>query len=95
MPGSLTLCAGKHEDFAAQICREQLKGKADLGAGMRWEWHTNPSGPHDYGDALTMCYVAAAWGGIGTGGQRKTPPPPTSRPRTAAPSRVASVEWEE
>jgi hypothetical protein len=95
MPGSLTLCAGNHREFADQICREQLKGKADMGAGMRWEWHTSPSGPHDYGDCMAMADMGAAWAGIGTGGQARPPERIVSRPRTGTPSRVSSVEWEE
>ena len=67
-PGGVTLFAGRHNDFAEEICREQLQGKGMVGGEMLWNWHTQP-GPHDYGDVLTMCYVAAAWQGIGTQGR--------------------------
>jgi hypothetical protein len=67
-PGSCSLPAGHHRDFAEQICREQLAGKGEIGGAMQWVWHTQP-GPHDYGDCMAMCFAGAAWGGIGTGGQ--------------------------
>ena len=66
-PGSCTLPQGVHRDFAEQICREQLQGKAEIGGQMTWVWNTAP-GPHDYGDCMTMCFVGAAFHGIGTGG---------------------------
>ena len=66
-PGSCSLPAGHHREFAEQVCREQLAGKAEMGGKMRWEWHKAP-GKNDYCDAMTMCYMAAAFAGIGTGG---------------------------
>ena len=69
-PGSCSLPRGQHRDFAEQICREQLQGKAEIGGATVWVWNTAP-GPHDYGDAMTMCFMGAAFaGGIGTGGAR-------------------------
>jgi hypothetical protein len=69
-PGSCSLPAGEHREFAEQICRDELIGKADLGAGMRWEWHKQP-GPNDYGDCMAMAYMGAAWNNIGTGGETR------------------------
>jgi hypothetical protein len=66
LPGSCSLPAGNHRDFADQLCREPLKWKAETPAGMRWEYGSAP-GPHDYGDCMTMSYVAAALLGIDTG----------------------------
>lgn len=74
-PGSCSLPAGHHREFAEQICREQLGGKGEVGGQMVWTWHTLP-GAHDYGDCMSMCYMGAAWGGIGTGGT-----PTIQRPR--------------
>jgi hypothetical protein len=99
-PGSLSLYqppAGRHHrDFAEQVTREKLLDKSPhkVTGLPQWIWSSQP-GWHDYGDALTMCYVAAAWAGIGTGGQARPPAPIVSRPRTGTPSRVSSVEWEE
>jgi hypothetical protein len=67
-PGSCALPAGNHREFAEQICREQLAGKGEIGGAMQWVWHTQP-GPHDFGDCMAMAFMAAAWQGIGTGGQ--------------------------
>ena len=68
-PGSLSLFDGaRHVEFAEQICREKLLEKLPGQYGTVWRWATAP-GWHDYGDALTMCYVAATCGGIGTSGQ--------------------------
>lgn len=65
-PGGLSLYdGGRHSEFAEQICRERLLEKLAGQYGMVWRWATQP-GWHDYADALTMCYVAAAWNGIGT-----------------------------
>lgn len=74
-PGSCSLPRGHHRDFAEQICREQLQGKGEVGGQMTWVWNTAP-GPHDYGDAMTMCFMGAAFhSGIGTGGTNfRTPP---------------------
>ena len=64
-PGSLSLFAGRHVEFAEQICREKLLEKLQGQYGPVWRWGTAP-GWHDYGDAVTMCYVAACWQGVGT-----------------------------
>jgi hypothetical protein len=84
-PGSLSLYqpgpAHHHRDFAEQVTRERLIDKSPhkITGQPEWTWATMP-GRHDYGDALTMCFVAAAWGGIGTGGDTK--------PVAKAPARV-------
>lgn len=70
-PGSCSLPQGRHNEFAMQICREPLIGKSDMGAGMRWEWGSQP-GPHDYGDVMMMMFAGAAYCGIGTSGQIQT-----------------------
>jgi hypothetical protein len=64
-PGSLSLFAGRHVEFAEQVCREKLLEKLIGQYGAVWRWATAP-GWHDYGDAVTLNYVAAAWSGIGT-----------------------------
>ena len=67
-PGSLSLPdEGRHVDFAEQVTRERLLEKLAGAYGPVWRWRTAP-GRHDYGDAVTMAYVGAAWGGIGTAG---------------------------
>jgi len=65
-PGSCSLPRGSHPDFAAQVTREQLSGKDDIGGRMVWVWNTAP-GPHDYGDCMHMAYMGASISGIGTG----------------------------
>jgi hypothetical protein len=67
-PGACSIFAGHHRDFSEQICRERLSEKLISKTGMIWRFITMP-GRHDYGDAMTGCYVAAAWHGIGAGGQ--------------------------
>ena len=69
-PGSCSLPAGSHRTFAEQICREQLAGKGEIGGQIRWVWNTQP-GAHDYGDCMSMCYMGAAFNGIGTGGRAR------------------------
>ena len=69
-PGTCSIYAGHHRDFAEQCSREKLVEKLEGKAGMYWRWNSAP-GKHDYGDALTMAYVAAAWQGIGTSGPPK------------------------
>ncbi len=65
-PGSISLFDGaRHSEFAEQVTREKLLEKIKGQYGYIWRWVTAP-GWHDYGDALTMCYVASAWAGIGT-----------------------------
>jgi hypothetical protein len=71
-PGSLSLFAGHHGEFAAQVARYKLMGKGNVGGEMQWNWHTAP-GPHDYADVVAQAYAAAAWQGIGTGGQQVKP----------------------
>jgi len=71
-PGSGDLPKGNHREFAEQICREQLAGKVELNGKMIYDWKTAP-GPHDFGDADTMCFVGAAVAGIGTGGGSTRP----------------------
>ena len=71
-PGSCSLPAGNHADFATQVTREQLAGKDDIGGKQVWVWNTAP-GPHDYGDCMQMVYMAAASVGIGTGGMKPQP----------------------
>ena len=69
-PGSCSLPVGRHDDFAAQVCREQLRGKDEIGGRTVWVWETAP-GPHDYGDCMAMAYMGAAMVGIGTGGYQE------------------------
>jgi len=71
-PGSCSLPTGQHREFAEQVCREQLAGKDDVGGRTVWVWNTAP-GKHDFDDCMTLGYVGAAWGGIGTGGQVTRP----------------------
>jgi hypothetical protein len=66
-PGSCSLPKGNHREFATQICREQLAGCDQVGGQTIWVWNTQP-GRHDYGDVMGMCFMGAAWNGIGTGG---------------------------
>jgi len=67
-PGSLSLYeGGRHREFADHIVREKLIEKLHGNTGDVWKWHAGP-GWHDWGDAVTMAYVGAAWNGIGTGG---------------------------
>jgi hypothetical protein len=85
-PGSCSLPRGSHPDFAAQVTREQLAGKDDIGGRTVWVWNTAP-GAHDYGDCMHMAYMGAAVAGIGTGGQVVK--------RAAAPRRVCRVPLSE
>ena len=79
-PGSLSLFEGRHSEFAEQVCRERLVEKLQSEYGPIWRWHTAP-GWHDYGDAVTMTYVGAAWGGIGTAGSMAQPVAPKAHVR--------------
>lgn len=71
-PGTCDLPRGNHVDFAEQVCREQLAGKAEAAGIWVYVWNTLP-GAHDFGDCMTMAFAAAAMGGIGTGGQQQRP----------------------
>jgi len=85
-PGSLSLPVGHHGEFADQVTRERLIEKLHGNTGTVWIWHTAP-GWHDWGDCLYMCYVGAAWSGIGTGG-RVTIQRKARRPRGARHVRI-------
>lgn len=63
-PGCLSLFAGKHVRFSEQVAAETLASKGEIGGQARWEWVSK--GPHDFGDAVTMCYAGAAFWGLGT-----------------------------
>ena len=69
-PGACDLPAGLHRDFAEQICREQLVGKAEIGKTWAYVWNTL-SGAHDFGDCMMMLFALAGIEGIGTGGMVK------------------------
>jgi len=69
-PGSCSLFRGSHREFADQICRETLAGKAETAGTWVYVWNTK-AGPHDYGDCMAMLFACAAILGIGTGGQQK------------------------
>ncbi len=84
-PGSLSLFEGRHSEFAEQICRERLVEKLMGEYGPVWRWHTAP-GWHDFGDAVTMTYVGAAWGGIGTAGSMAQPVAPKAHVRILRPN---------
>lgn len=67
-PGSISLPAGYHKEFAEQICREQLTLKqVDSAGGIVWNWHT-ASGAHDFGDVMAQTFMGAAHSGIGSSG---------------------------
>jgi hypothetical protein len=66
--GGFTLYAGRHRDFAEQVCAEKLVHKGDIGGGLRWEWARQPGSQWDWGDALTGCWVAAAVSGLSASG---------------------------
>jgi len=67
-PGSCIIHAGDHEtEFATQVSMKRLIGKLSTSKGVRYDW-ADRVGDQDYGDAIGMCWAAAAWGGIGTGG---------------------------
>jgi hypothetical protein len=82
-PGSLSLFeSARHREFAAQVTREKLVEKLSGQYGPVWRWHVAP-GWHDWGDAVTMLYAGAAWGGVGTGGY-VAPAKPTRKRYTQA-----------
>lgn len=84
-PGSCSLPRGNHGDFAEQVSRELLTGKTEVGGRVVWVWKTLP-GAHDYGDCMTMNYVAAARAGIGTAGY-------VPRPQRRRETRKAKVDY--
>lgn len=71
-PGSCSLPAGNHAEFADQILAEPLIGKHPGPLGMEWLFTRKP-GKNDLSDAMVMAYAAAAWSGIGTGGGQQQP----------------------
>jgi hypothetical protein len=70
-PGALSLPAGIHGEFAAQVTNERLLGKGDVGGLTFWNFKRLP-GRNDFGDALAQGYALAAFGfGIGTSGRQR------------------------
>jgi len=67
-PGTITLYAGHHAEFAQQICNKRLAGKGEIGGQMMWNWIDMP-GKQDFHDAVAQCYALAAFMGMGTGGR--------------------------
>lgn len=71
-PGGSTLHAvedpRQHLPFAEQVTAEKLSNKYETDMGWRWEWRSQPGNPWDWGDALTGCYVAAAFAGLSPSG---------------------------
>lgn len=84
-PGALTLHAvaapAAHEDFARHCAAEQLVQTYETQKGLRYEWSRRPGTSWDWGDALTGCFVAAAFLGLRTdepllpASPRPAPPP--------------------
>jgi len=71
-PGSLSIYGNvpeEHREIATQICGEKLSDKVKGHASLIYKW--NVSGMHDYGDAVYMAYVGAAFMGLTTGGERR------------------------
>ena len=62
-PGSINLPKGNHIEFAEHIIRERLIDKV-VTSTVTVRIFAEMPGWHDYSDALTYCYVAAAWLGI-------------------------------
>jgi len=73
-PGSCSLPGGHHQEFARQICNEPLLAKTEAGGKTIWIFKDN--GEHDYGDTMSMAYMAAAALGITQAG---TPAGPTRK----------------
>jgi hypothetical protein len=67
-PGSCSLPSGDHGEIADHILSEPLLEKHHGPMGMQWLYGRKP-GRTDLSDAMVMAFAAAAWGGIGTGGQ--------------------------
>jgi len=78
-PGSISLPAGSHREFAEQVCGERLLAKAESAVGRGVEWKWSEPGRHDYGDCIYMSYAAAAFMGIGTAGVRSAVKPTRKR----------------
>lgn len=58
----------RHNDFATQVCAEQLECKAQMQDGRTvYRWREIGK-KHDYGDAVTMCFALAGAFGISPGG---------------------------
>jgi len=66
-PGTISIPAGDHSEFATQVSNERLLGKGEVGGAMMWNWQRLP-GRNDFGDAMAQCYALAGFVGIGTGG---------------------------
>lgn len=63
-PGGLSIFDGNanHSAFAAQVANEKLLEKTKVstrGDEERWSYKWRSRNPHDYGDALAMCYALA------------------------------------
>ncbi|MBM3887817.1 MAG: hypothetical protein FJ388_01690 [Verrucomicrobia bacterium] len=85
-PGACVLYAGEQEhEFAEQVTMKRLVGKLATSKGIRYDWADRP-GDQDYGDAVAMCWAAAAWGGIGTGGVAARPASAMARVVVSRPS---------
>lgn len=63
-----------HLRFAEHLCGEQLTNKYQTDGGMRWEWTVRVGYPHDWLDAYSGCWVAAAASGLTTSGLPKVAP---------------------
>jgi len=71
-PGSCTLPAGSHHDFAHQVTREPLMQKGE-GLSGQVEWiYKRTNEVHDFGDCMHMAYMGAAFNGVGSGGKIET-----------------------
>jgi len=71
VPGGATLYKSdprQHVTFSEHVTAEKLRQKYQTDAGMRWEWTHGPGAYWDYGDAMSMAYVAAAAAGLTTQG---------------------------
>jgi hypothetical protein len=76
-PGGFTLYQAPdqrhHQRFADQVTAEKLSNKYETDSGMRWEWRQQPGSHWDWGDALTGCWVAAAFNGLSASGEIRAP----------------------
>ena len=67
-PGSCSLFAGAHREYAEHLCREKLKEMVQTETRTLYVWAEAP-GRHDWSDSHAMCYAGAAYhAGIGPGG---------------------------